>query len=174
RTLVLFDRLGNIRGQIVEDGATAGVLDLVGSDFAVASGNLPVVSVQRGTDVFFASVRLGSSVGFGCIAGQRIIGTPSAGAELNTSLPFVSSSLAGGACLAFRHRTGTIRSPSIRTRASIVAPLAPLQNSAPVAPAGSDLEVTENAIFNLDGTASADADGDPLRHRWARTGGGSS
>src|SRR5690606_781812 len=35
-------------------------------------------------------------------------------------------------------------------------------------------EVTENAIFNLDGTASSDADGDPLRHRWARTGGGSS
>jgi len=44
-------------------------------------------------------------------------------------------------------------------------------NSPPTADAGGDLSVLELTVVDLDGTASADADGDMLTYSWTQTGG---
>jgi len=170
RTLVLFERPGSVlRGQILGEGAAAGLLNLVGPDFPVATGVAPVLSIQGGADVYFASAESGGRLGLGCLAGQRVLGTPSSGTGTGSTQPFVSPSSGGGVCLSFL-RTNTDGSRVIR--ASIVAPLAAIPNHAPVARAGSDVEVAEGALAAIDGSTSSDPDGDPLRHQWARTDGG--
>jgi subtilisin-like proprotein convertase family protein len=44
-------------------------------------------------------------------------------------------------------------------------------NAAPTAEAGSNFDVRENANGQLDGSASADSDGDPFSYAWMQTGG---
>lgn len=44
-------------------------------------------------------------------------------------------------------------------------------NAAPVSDAGTDFEVRENDSAQLDGSATADADGDPIDYAWVQTGG---
>jgi hypothetical protein len=44
-------------------------------------------------------------------------------------------------------------------------------NEAPVADAGPDAEVTEGQVVQLDGSGSADPNGDPLSYLWSQTGG---
>jgi hypothetical protein len=169
RTMVLFERGSGVQGQLLGAG-DFGLLNLLGSDFAVSTGIAPSVVLQRTTDVFFASAEDATRLGLGCIAGRRVVGTPSLGTGTGSTQPVLSPSTAGGVLLGFL-RSNTDGTKVIR--ASIVDPLPAISNNAPVALAGSDLEVAEGAIFDLDGTTSFDPDGDPLRHQWSRTDGGS-
>ncbi len=171
RTMVLFERSGGgVRGQLLGVGETGSLLDLLGGDFNVSTGIVPAVGQQAGTDSFFASAEDATRLGLGCIAGRRVIGTPSVGTGTGSTQPVLSPSTAGLLLLGF------LRSNADGTkviRASIlVDPLPAIGNTAPIARAGSDLEVAEGTLFNLDGTASSDADGDPLRWQWSRTGAG--
>ena len=49
---------------------------------------------------------------------------------------------------------------------SPVVPSAPITNTAPVATAGANQTVIVNALVGLDGSASSDANGDPLTYAW--------
>ncbi len=120
--------------------------------------------------MFFASGFNAGNFGLGCIAGRRVVGTPAAGAANGDHLS-LSATDNGNVMLLFRRDNGA---GGTLFRASIlVVPPTPIPNTAPVARAGSDLEVTEGTLFSLDGTASSDPDGDPLRFEWLRTDAGS-
>ena len=166
RTLVLYRKAGTeIFAQLTEPAPSPAFHALLGNPFKATNGSQSTVVAQAGTDVFFASAFNLNNFGLGCIAGRRVAGTPAAGASNGDQLS-LSASDNGNVLLAFR-RDGTIRT-SILT-----IPPAPLPNNAPVARAGSDFQVTENALFSIDASTSSDADLDPLRFHWARTGGGS-
>ncbi len=170
RTLILYHRgASGIRGQLTERTAAAPFHALVGDDFAVAPGSQTTLAAQAGSDIFFASADNAGSFGLGCIAGRRVVGTPAAGASSGGQL-FLSPTTAGNVLLAFRRPDAT-GATIVRTSILITPPPA-LTNTAPAALAGSDLEVAEGTLFSLDGSASSDANGDPLRFQWSRTDGG--
>ena len=166
RTLVLYRKAGaEIFAQLTEPAPSPVFHALLGDPFKATNGSQSTVAAQAGTDVFFASAFNLNNFGLGCIAGRRVAGTPAAGAADGDQLS-LSASDNGNVLLAFR-RSGTIRT------SILVIPPAPLPNNPPVARAGSDIQVTENALFSIDASTSSDPDLDPLRFGWARTDGGS-
>ncbi len=170
RTIVLYRRGGaEVFAQVVGPSSTAPFHALLGEPFRVTAGSASTVAPQAGTDIFFASAFNAGNFGLGCIAGRRVAGSPAAGASNGDHLS-LSASDNGNVMLLFRRAdpVGTIIRASI-----LVIPPAPLPNNPPVARAGTDFQVTEGTLFSLDGSASSDPDGDPLRFQWARTGGGS-
>ena len=165
RTLFLYRKAGSeIFAQLTEPAASPAFHALLGAPFKVTNGSQATVAAQAGTDVFFASAFNLNNFGLGCIAGLRVAGTPAAGASNGDQLA-LSASDNGNVLLAFR-RDGTIRT------SILVIPPAPLPNNPPVARAGTDIQVTENALFSIDASTSSDPDADPLRFQWARTDGG--
>lgn len=167
RTLVTHERAGSgIRGQVLGRGDVGGLLEILGPDFPISPGQTPSAALQAGSDIFFASAEDATRLGLGCVAGQRVVGTPSVGTGTGSTQPVLSASAVGGVLLGF---TRLNADASRVIRASIVDPLAAIPNTAPVARAGADVQVAEGTLFNLDGTASSDANGDPLRYQWSRT-----
>ncbi|MBI4604180.1 MAG: hypothetical protein HY721_19655 [Planctomycetes bacterium] len=170
RTLFLYRKAGTeIFAQLVESTGVAPFHGLLGEGFKITNGSQSTVAAQAGTDIFFASAFNAGSFGLGCIAGRRVAGTPAAGASNGDQLS-LSPSDAGNVLLAFR-RADAAGATIIRTSILTVPP-APLPNTPPVARAGADLQVTEGALFSLDGSTSSDPDGDPIRFQWVRSDGG--
>lgn len=170
RDAIVFERAGGgVRAQLMGLSSASPFLELVGGDFTVSPGTAPTVVAQPGSDIFFVSATDANRLGLGCIAGQRVVGTPSVGTGTISTQPVVSPSSAGGVLLGF---TRTEANGTKLIRASVVDPLAVVPNNPPVARAGADLEVAEDTLFSLDGSTSSDPNGDPLRFLWSRTDGG--
>ncbi|MGK0188251.1 MAG: hypothetical protein ACI9R3_004043 [Verrucomicrobiales bacterium] len=171
RTLVSYRKAGTeILAQLTERTGGAPFHTLLGDPFLVTAGSQATLAAQAGTDVFFASASNAGRFGLGCIAGRRVVGTPAAGASNGDHLS-LSASDNGNVMLLFRRNNGA--GGTIFRASILVAPPPPLPNNAPVARAGSDLEVTEGSLFSLDGSTTSDPDRDPLRFQWARTDAGS-
>ena len=136
----------------------------------ITAGSQSTLAAQAGTDIFFSLASNGGSFGLGCMAGRGIVGTPAAGAANGDQL-YLAANDNGNVMLLFRRPDGA--GGTIIRASILVVPPTPLVNNAPVARAGADLQITEGAIFSLNGSASSDSDGYPLRFQWARTDAGS-
>ncbi len=167
RTLVLYRKAGTeIFAQLTETSPTAPFHALLGAPFRVTAGSASTVAAQAGTDIFLASAFNSGSFGLGCIAGGRVVGTPAAGAANGDQLA-LSPSTAGNVTLLFRRADAT--GATIIRASILVVPPPAIPNNAPIARAGSDIEVAEGALFSLDGSTSSDTNGDPVRFKWSRT-----
>lgn len=173
----------SLHGQIVESDSAAPYYQLVGTDFellpAVLEDHGPTIGAYPADGSFFIGTADAVVIDGHRVAGQRtsLEFTNPVFQFGSDDVPEISTATVTIGCLLALTRFTTLDAPpivnggnaSIRTRT--YCGIQPLDNRLPVADAGSDFEVTEGTLFNLDGSQSIDPDTDPLRYQWKQLSG---
>ena len=160
---------------VVNDGTTSSAASTVTITGSAATGNAPPVAnagpnqnVTIPATVFLDGSRSsdpdGDALAYSWSFSSRPDGSTATLAGANTVSPNFSPDLAGVYLVRLVVNDGQLNSSP-----STVQITAATDNSAPIAAAGPAQQVSVGDTVTLDGSASSDADGDPLTYAWSLT-----